>query len=304
MKTLTIVGGSGFIGKSFIEAFNKGLLKNLKIKKLNIICRKPHFLKKIKNLNLKNIKLIKGDIKKIKSLPRCDIVIYSAETTKIKNYKNKKKITKNHKDSINNFCKIIKNKKKTKVLYISSGAIYNYLSNKINKFSNSKYKNIYSKLKIYSENQIKNLGIKTSIARCFSFVGPWLPRTEHYAIGNFINDGLNKKFINVKENDTAMRSYMYSDDLVYWLAKIAINSKIKCPIYNVGSDQSISIKHLAVLIGKIFNKPIKSNKNKIKKTDRYIPNINKAKRELNLRINYNLMKSIILTINNLNEKAN
>ena len=37
---------------------------------------------------------------------------------------------------------------------------------------------------------------------------------------------LKNKFIKVKAKNIVIRSYMYADDLVYWLTKIAINSEI------------------------------------------------------------------------------
>ena len=139
-------------------------------------------------------------------------------------------------------------------------------------------------------------GVKTSIARCFSFVGPWLPKNEHYAIGNFLLDGFNKQKIEVKSNFKVFRSYMYADDLIYWLLKIAINAKKNCCIYNVGSDEAVSLHALAKLVSKILKKPLKIGKIGSKKIDRYIPSIQKAKQELNLRINYNLKHSIYSTI--------
>ena len=100
---------------------------------------------------------------------------------------------------------------------------------------------------------------------------------------NFLNDAKNKKFIYVNSNVTTVRSYMYSDDLVNWLLKIALNSRISCPIYNVGSDQKISINKLAIMIGKKLKKPVKFSKKNSKKIDKYVPNISKAKKQLNFR---------------------
>ena len=57
-------------------------------------------------------------------------------------------------------------------------------------------------------------------------------------------------------------------------------------------------------MGKIFNKPLKIRKTSYKKIDRYIPSIEKAKKELDLRINYNLKHSIYSTIKYDYEKIN
>jgi|TARA_Y100000294_G_C8542619_1_gene331831 dTDP-glucose 4,6-dehydratase len=304
LKKIIFIGGSGFIGRSYLDAYNRGVLKEFKIKKIYVISRNPGKLKKHKSLIGKNIKLIKGDISKIKKIPSSDVVIYGAENVSPKKYKNKKKVIDKHIKAINNFCKIIKKHKKTRVLYISSGAVY-AIDNNVKNISS--YKGIYGFLKKYSENRILELSrfkIKTTIARCFSFIGPWLSREEHYAIGNFINDGLKGRYIKVKAKNKIVRSYMYTDDLAYWLTKISLNAKIKNSIYDVGSSKPIEIRKLAKLIGKLFNKPVKKNKIESGKIEKYLPNIRKAQKELNLKINYNLMNSVYLTINSINEKIN
>ncbi len=296
MKNLIIIGGSGFIGKSFIDGFNKGLLKKFKIKTLTIICRNPNKIIKNKSLNLKKIKLIKGDITNIKRLPKSNLFIYASEPANIKIYS--KKLVKKYSKAILNFIKLIKNIKNPKILYISSGAVNGKLNNKKN-YSN------YSVLKKFSESEIlklANLGLKVSIARCYSFIGRWLPLNQHYAIGNFIFDGLMRKYINIKSSSKVYRSYMFSDDLVIWLTKILINSNINCPTYNVGSDEKIEIKKLAKIIANLFDKPIKQKKiNRLKKIDTYVPDISKTKKKLNLKITYNLKDAILSTIRRINE---
>jgi len=192
LNTLTIIGGSGFIGKSFIDSFNRGLLKKYLISKVTIICRNKFKTKHNKNLHLKNIKIVYQNICNMKRLPESDLYIYAAETTKIIDYKNVKKITKDHKTAINNFCKLIKDHPSSKVLYLSSGAVEKKYQNNLAKT----YKKTYSLLKLYSENKIKLLKrnkICSSIARCYTFIGPMLPINEHFAVGNFLRDAKYKK---------------------------------------------------------------------------------------------------------------
>ena len=267
MKTVTFIGGSGFVGKSFLDAFNRGVLKKLKIKKLNLISRNINKIKKTK-LSLKNVRLIAGDIGKIKSLPKSELIIYAADSTKIDNIKNIKKFIFESKRSINNFCNIVKKNKKTKVLYLSSGAIYRFSKKNIQNSNSLKGKQLYAYLKHYSENEIKKLRqlkMKTSIARCFTFIGPWLPREANFAIGNFLDDVLKNKKINIKTESKVIRSYMYADDLIYWLTKICFNSKLDTPIFDVGSNKPIEIRNLGKLFSRLFKAKIQIKKIKKKK---------------------------------------
>ena len=85
MKIVTIIGGSGFVGKSYIDAFTAGFLNKFKIKKINIICRN---IKKVKLINskTKKVNLIKGDIRKLKFIPKSDLIIYSADKANLQNH--------------------------------------------------------------------------------------------------------------------------------------------------------------------------------------------------------------------------
>ena len=94
---------------------------------------------------------------------------------------------------------------------------------------------------------------------------------------------------------------MYSDDLVEWLIKIVKNSNKKCPIYNVGSDKEINLRKLIKIIAKKFNNKYKLSKIISNKIDYYVPKINKAKKELNLNIKFELMKAINLTLKTKSE---
>jgi len=306
MKTVTFIGGSGFVGKSFLDAFNRGVLKKLKIKKLNLISRNINKIKKTK-LSLKNVRLIAGDIGKIKSLPKSELIIYAADSTKIDNIKNIKKFIFESKRSINNFCNIVKKNKKTKVLYLSSGAIYRFSKKNIQNSNSLKGKQLYAYLKHYSENEIKKLRqlkMKTSIARCFTFIGPWLPREANFAIGNFLDDVLKNKKINIKTESKVIRSYMYADDLIYWLTKICFNSKLDTPIFDVGSNKPIEIRNLGKLFSRLFKVKVQSKKITKNKIDKYVPNIQPARVKLGLKIKYNLKEAILLTIDKINEKKN
>lgn len=86
------------------------------------------------------------------------------------------------------------------------------------------------------------------IARLFSTVGPHFPLDEHFAIGNFIGNALANHKITIKGDGTPVRSYLYAADMAGWLWSLLLEETVPSLVYNVGSDQSLSILDLAKLV--------------------------------------------------------
>jgi nucleoside-diphosphate-sugar epimerase len=315
-KSLLIIGGTGFFGKSILKYLSINNSANIKINKIFILSRGKLKLAIYNQQLKKKFKIIKiySNILTVKNLPIVDYVIYTA-------------ILKNYKEDHNAVRKYLNIAKKyhlkSKILYISSGAIYGKQPNSIlalkenyfqfNKKINFKksYKKEYSKIKLKNERLFQKFGKKggkVSIARCFSFVGEFLPRNSKYIAGNFIKNILNNQKLNIKADYLVTRSYMHEDNLVRWLLEILKSSNEACPIYNVGSNDAISVHKLARLLAKKYNLDIDSSNIKISKDkfDKYIPNIDKAKKQLKLKTNYSSLGAIIKTIDLLkkNEKIN
>jgi len=301
-KTLLIIGGTGFFGKSILDYFvDYRLSKN--IKKILLLSRGINKIKVSQKLK-KKIKIINiyGDISKLNKVPYADYVIYC---TIIDDYNQDYK-------AVCNYYELAKKYHyKSRILYTSSGAIYgqqpknikkikeNYLSFKKKIKFRSNLKTIYSISKFKSEKKFQELGelgIKVSIARCFAFVGKHLPRDKGYAVGNFISNIVRNKTIKINATFDVIRSYMYADDLARWLLKIVFNANSKCPIYNVGSDSETSIFTLADQLSKKYNIKLFCKTKDSNFVDRYVPSINKAKNKLRLNIKYNNLESVIKTI--------
>jgi dTDP-glucose 4,6-dehydratase len=146
----------------------------------------------------------------------------------------------------------------------------------------------------------KKYGIETKVARCFAFVGPYLPLDIHYAIGNFIRDGLNGGPIQVKGDGTPYRSYLYAADLTLWLWTILFNGKA-CRAYNVGSEADMTIAEIANTVAQCFDKPVAVTVDKIadpdKPAERYVPLTKRVRDEFGIHNVMDLSESIRKTIN-------
>lgn len=320
MASLLIIGGTGFFGKSILDSYKRQLLNAWNIDKIFIMSRNPgQFKKNNPELISKEIEFIEADISSVDSLPVADFVIHAAASADSSRYLlHNEKEKKNIIDGTLNYCRLAeKFHKNSKIVFCSSGAIYGYQPEHIHyleedmSFGNiedfDEVKKSYAYAKRDAEFAIQKLGqsgINVGIARCFAFVGKYLPRDQQFAIGNFIADGLAGKDIVVKADNIVYRSYMFADDLVEWLLTLADNANINCPIFNVGSDQEIEIRDLAQVVSNFFNVGVKyfSTKNS-SKIDRYIPSIEKAQKQLGLKEKFDINSSIMNTVSNFNDKS-
>lgn len=145
----------------------------------------------------------------------------------------------------------------------------------------------------------KQYGIESKIARCFAFVGPYLPLDIHFAIGNFIRDAMAGSAIRIHGDGTPVRSYLYATDLVIWLMTILLRGE-SGRAYNVGSEREVSIQQLARMVLEVTNSKmgIEILKQPVpgQAPERYIPSTARARLELGLQEHVGLEEAISRTI--------
>lgn len=143
----------------------------------------------------------------------------------------------------------------------------------------------------------KHYGLAVKLARCFAFVGPYLPLDSHFAIGNFIRDALAQKPILIKGDGTPYRSYLYAADLTYWLWTILLLGQTARP-YNVGASSEISIQALAERVNTVLGGSgvqVLQHAQAGVAPKRYIPSVHRAGQELGLYQTTTLDQAIIKT---------
>ena len=160
-----------------------------------------------------------------------------------------------------------------KILYCSSGAVYEGQTE-------------YAKMKRHYENMCGD----AIITRLFTFVGQYLK--NNYAITNFIEDALKGGPIVVKGDGSAIRSYLYGEDLGRWMWKILLEGH---GVYDVGSAIHCSILEAARTVADVIPRQIKvMNEPGIPET-KYLPDVTRA-RELGCVETVGLKEAIERTI--------
>ena len=314
-QNLFITGGTGFAGSWLVECLlhaNKELALNLHI---SLLSRDPlSFGKSYPHLVSNSaIELVKGDVRNLVSDGKFyDIVIHAAtDASAMINRENPLLMADTIIDGTRKVLEFSKQVCAKRLLMLSSGAVYGKFMNGVThvKEDSSSGPDPLNSYYTYSESKRmaellcaiynKQFGLHISVARLFAFVGPRMPLDSHFAIGNFIRDGLSGKSIQVSGDGKAIRSYLYAADLVVWLLAILVEGK-NGRAYNVGSDQGISILELAKKVATSFtyhpdiNVADKADGSNL--INHYVPDISRAHEELGLEVNISLSDAISRTI--------
>jgi nucleoside-diphosphate-sugar epimerase len=315
VKTLLVIGGSGYFGKSILDLFQRGGLAPWGIGRVIAMARSASRLRsEAPQLLSANVELLDADIASVDTLPQADFVIHAAASTDAARYLSQPlEERRNIQAGTYNYCDLARQfHRDSKILYVSSGAVYGTQAADLEALSEDyvvpdpadipEGKRDYACAKRDAEAAVQALaaeGLQLSIARCFAFVGPWLPRDQHFAIGNFIADALAGRPITVKAQHRVYRSYMHSDDLVEWLMTMCAHADTTCPVYNVGSGHAVLMGELARHVAAPFGVPVSVPEISSDRVDRYIPSVEKAERELGLRLRYELDDAIRATLHSL-----
>lgn len=267
-QRLFITGGTGFVGKWLLgtlihasETLDLGC-------HITVLSRNPEAFLSKWPLIASQISWITGDVCNfnIPSKP-CDFIIHAA--TDVGRQVSVEDLFLTISEGARRIVELARRCRASRLLFLSSGAAaHGQLSKEIqirsliNRGASSLLQSqsaAYAVGKQIAEQLIAEASLSGAfscrIARLFSAVGPHLPMSQHFAIGNFIGDAMANRAITINGDGSSVRSYLYAADMVGWLWSILLEEATPRHIYNVGSSQSISILDLARLVKTTIGSP-------------------------------------------------
>lgn len=302
-RNIFITGGTGFVGTwllaSFVRANEQLTLKA----RATVLTRSPDaFRRKAPDLaNHPSISLLEGNVTSFRAAggSSYDLVIHgAAESATSLNEQRPIEMIDSIVDGTRRVLEFGLERGAGRLLFLSSGAVYGRQPPAVERMPEDHYggpdlsttRSAYAEAKRLAELLCRCAGassaMETLVARCFAFVGPYLPLNAHFAAGNFIRDGLVGGPIRINGDGSPRRTYLYAADLAAWLWTILLRGAAQA-VYNVGSEKEVSILELARQVQSHFDpqpeiqvaKPVQESA----AAERYAPSTLRAREELSLR---------------------
>ncbi len=294
-RRVFVTGGTGFFGKSILD-YLKRHPDFRADDEWTILSRDPGKFK-AQNAALldqpRKIGFVAGDVRDFKAEGRYDEVIHAA-TAAVTTMADDE-MTSTIVEGTRRVVDFAKGCGAAKILLTSSGAVYGPLSAPVGEDAPCNPVTAYGKGKLEAERMCAASGLEAKIARCFAFVGPYLNRNIHYAIGNFIRDCLAGEDVVIKGDGTPGRSYLYADDLVEWLFAV-LDRGVSGRPYNVGSPEGMPIREIAERVRaalgaqsavRVLGTPVPGAAASV-----YVPEVSRAARELGLRVTVGFAEAV------------
>ena len=310
-----ITGGTGFVGKWLIEtakiACDNGATKfEIIVPTRDILAS---HVKETKKIGFKNLSLVQGDLlTDVLNIGKVDAIIHAATpASAVLNESNPIEMTRINTQSMQAALKFAENK--APFLFTSSGAVYGNQPQSVDHISEmqdrpfSELTSAYAKGKQLAESTCMQAAKEGSctpvIARLFAFSGHYLPHNTHFAIGNFVQNVIDRKPIHINSDGQARRSYLYGADMAVWLWSALTKRSSPHPLH-IGSEHSVSILELAQAVARVsttelnFIPEIKvaNPSANSEKFHQYIPNNSATKSYLNVQEWTSLETGIALMI--------
>lgn len=287
MKKILLTGASGFLGSRFYTKYKDDYKFYLYDKKIN------------------------GDLSKIKTFPKVDVVLHLAAFNSTKDfYAKPNQVIKDNILPTINLVDFYKNKKNKPIFFFAgtpesaSGSVekLNYkipTDEKVPFFvpdlDNKRWS--YALSKTLSEQIVSFSGLNYIIFRPHNVYGP---RQKNHFIPEFISRAKNKKSVNLYGHKNK-RCWLYIDDFCEALNSILKGKKFKNQRINIGSNYEASTYKVAKIILKYLNPKIKTKINKKSAPDgsvnRRVPDISKMRKLYKWKPTTNIYEGIKKTIN-------
>ena len=255
-----ITGGTGFIGSWLLESLRHADMRHQLGMRITVLTRDPEtFRRKAPHLaNYPGFSFVAGDVSNFQTPTGSftHLIHAATDASAELNENNPLRMYDTILQGTRRALDFAVEKAVDRVLFLSSGAVYGQQPWEMERVAEDwtgapncgDPRNAYAEGKRAAEMLCsiyqKQFGLKISTARIFALLGPYLSLDIHFAAGNFIRDAMQGQSIRVNGNGLPCRSYLYASDLTIWLLHMLVRAQ-PGKAYNVGSDESVSIRELA-----------------------------------------------------------
>ena len=276
---ILLTGGTGFVGKWMLQTAKIAQANSQSKIELVIPTRRlsARHVQDAIAIGCPNVSWVEGDfLTNALDVGHVDMIIHSATPASAQlNAENPAEMLRINVEAMKSVLKYAGNNQP--LLFTSSGAVYGTQPQTVSHIPEGIIRpnplagqlNAYAQGKQIAEQLCREAGdigqCSPIIARLFAFGGEYLPRDTHFAIGNFIQNALDRQPIAIQGDGRARRSYLYGADMATWLWSALTHTENEEPLH-IGSEHSVSILELAQTVATVSGEVLN-----------YIPEITVAK---------------------------